>query len=121
MQTLPHSSCRNYAMLLQYRGLPIVEHSGADAGYLVVQGEGKPDETWNRLPAYSLASDVQKDFVGGYYSEELDTSYLIEDRNGRLFTAQTGPNRTIALTLSAQAHYSIDWTGSGLDVLEFDE
>jgi hypothetical protein len=52
---------------------------------LVVQGEGKPAETWDRLPAYPPASGVPKDFAGGYYSEELDTSYVIEDREGRLF------------------------------------
>jgi len=52
---------------------------------LVIQGEGKPDGTWDRLPAYALPAGKQKDFVGSYYSEELDTSYRIEDHSGRLF------------------------------------
>jgi CubicO group peptidase (beta-lactamase class C family) len=52
---------------------------------LVIRGEGKPDATWDRLPTYVLTAGKQKDFVGGYYSEELDTSYRIEDHKGRLF------------------------------------
>jgi CubicO group peptidase (beta-lactamase class C family) len=52
---------------------------------LVIRGEGKPDGTWDRLPSYALPAGKQKDFVGSYYSEELDTSYRVEDHSGRLF------------------------------------
>jgi CubicO group peptidase (beta-lactamase class C family) len=55
---------------------------------LVIRGEGKPDGTWDRLPAYGLIPGKQKDFVGSYYSEELDTSYRIEDHSGSLFLAR---------------------------------
>jgi CubicO group peptidase (beta-lactamase class C family) len=52
---------------------------------LVIRGEGNADEIWDRQPAYVLSAGEQKDFVGDFYSEELDTGYRIEDRKGRLF------------------------------------
>jgi CubicO group peptidase (beta-lactamase class C family) len=58
------------------------------AQFLVIRGEGKPGSTWDRLAAYVLDAGKEKDFVGSYYSEELDTSYRIEDQKGGLFLAR---------------------------------
>jgi len=58
------------------------------AQFLVVRGEGKPDGTWDRLAAYVLSAGKQRDIVGSYYSEELDTTYRIEDQKGSLFLAR---------------------------------
>lgn len=51
---------------------------------LIVRGEGKPEEVWDRLPAFSPAAGAQNGLEGVYYSEELDTSYFIQDHEGRL-------------------------------------
>jgi hypothetical protein len=67
-----------------YTGVPafLIDRSkpGLDGGGLLHASD--------RLAAYVLNAGKQKDFVGSYYSEELDTSYRIEDQKGSLFLAR---------------------------------
>jgi len=60
------------------------EPSKGAARRFVTQGEGEPPETWDRLVPYALPSMAQAALVGTYYSNELDTSYRIVDREGQL-------------------------------------
>jgi CubicO group peptidase (beta-lactamase class C family) len=64
------------------------EPAAGRAQRLVIQGETMPGSIWDHLPNYAPRPAEQRDFIGDYYSEELDTRFLIEDHGGRLLLAR---------------------------------
>ena len=69
---------------------PLSIESGWDEPQrLVIRGEGKPDDVWDRLPEFALSAPVLERFAGRYWSEELDTSYAIEVRGDRLILTRS--------------------------------
>ncbi|MBL8268719.1 serine hydrolase domain-containing protein [Steroidobacter sp.] len=51
---------------------------------VVTQGEGEPSEIWDRLAAYSMPAGALKELTGRYYSDELDVSYSLVERQAQL-------------------------------------
>ncbi len=55
---------------------------------MVLQGEGKPAEIWDHLSAFSLRVDARREFIGRYYSEELEALYTAEELDGKLILSR---------------------------------
>ena len=71
---------------------------------------GEPDvEAKLKEPAFELTSEKLNEFVGDYYSDELETIYKITSESGQLFV-QVGQNPKIALEGSAKDTFSRNFT-----------
>lgn len=70
--------------------LPVVaqparfEPAAGEARRLLVERDGQAPQIWDRLPACRIADRAMRQWVGTYYSEELDTLYRIDGRHGHL-------------------------------------
>jgi YD repeat-containing protein len=60
--------------------------SGPHASLQMVRENAKPD-VYERVEAFEPAADQLKEFAGAYYSEELDVTYDINIRDGKLIAA----------------------------------
>jgi CubicO group peptidase (beta-lactamase class C family) len=60
-----------------------------EARRVVIEGEGKPAELWDRIPTYSFSPRSVGDFLGGYYSQELDATYVVSERAGVLILTRS--------------------------------
>ncbi len=60
------------------------EPADAQAKRMIVTGEGAPAQIWDRMAMPSSPPVALRDFVGKYYSPELDVVYEIELANGML-------------------------------------
>lgn len=64
------------------------EPTEGPAQHLLIESEGRPASVWVHLPPYSPALREQQEFVGRYYSDELDTTYTVDVRAEALFLSR---------------------------------
>ncbi len=67
-------------------GLGYVVHfepAEGEARRMIVD-RGLLQESWDRFPAFAPAREALQEFVGEYYSEELDSTYRIEEDHAKL-------------------------------------
>lgn len=92
---------------------------GGKAQLTLTRSNRKPD-TFERVEAFAPSAEQLNDFAGGYYSEELDTTYRMSVEGEKLFVIdRNGVKRPLALTIrdafaapsGAQFEFSRDASG----------